>query len=144
MKTLKEQLNESMQVGESFGSFLSMGLTILVSLMLTRFTFKSILVVRELWKGIKMGIEGAKEYASAIKSLDELLAPYKDELLKTEWGSKLFNPEGLITAKSVKEKGCSIVYMGLSKDIKSVLSEEDYNKYEKIIENIYNVESPRI
>lgn len=141
MKSLKEQLNESVQINESF---LSVGLTIIVALILARFTFKGILVIRELWKGIKMGVETSKEYFSAIKSLDELLTPYKDELLKTEWGSKLFDPEGLITAKSVKEKGCSIVYMGLSKDIKSVLSEEDYNKYEKIIKTIYNVESPRI
>ena len=133
MKSLKEKINESLQINESF---LSVGLTIIVALILTRFTFKSILVVRELWKGIKMGVEGAKEYASAIKSLDELLAPYKDELLKTEWGSKLFNPEGLITAKSIKEKGCAVIYCELRKDLENVLSKEDYEKYMEIINPI--------
>ena len=140
MKNIKEYIIEtqSTQIDESF---LSVGLTIIVALMLTKFTFKGIAAVSQIFKGIREGVVSAKEYNESIKQLDDLLRPYKEDLMKTEWGSKLFTPDGIINNSSVREKGCAIIYMGLDDDIKSVLSDKDYKKYKDIIKPIQDAES---
>lgn len=136
MKTLKEYINEN-QIDESF---LSVGLTIIVSIILAKFTFKGIKAVKAVFSGVKEGVLQAKEYLNAINELDALLQPYKDELMKTEWGSRLFTSDGIVNNESVKSKGCAMIYSELVNDIKNVLSEEDYNKYKKIIKPIYEKE----
>ena len=136
MKNLKEYINEN-QINESF---LSVGLTIIVALILTKFTFKGIGVIKALYSAIKEGVLQGKEYLDAINELNDLLQPYKDELMKTEWGSRLFTSDGIINNDSIKSKGCAMIYMDLQDDIKATLSAEDYKKYEKIIKPIYEKE----
>lgn len=126
MKNLNEYVNESLTVNESF---LSVGLTIIVALLLAKFAFKGIAGIAYIWKGVKEAVNSSKEYVNAINELDQLLAPYKDELLKTEWGSRLFDENKFITAKSIQSKGCACIYQGLTNDIKEVLSTEDFKKY---------------
>lgn len=125
-------------------SFLSIGLTIIVALILAKFTFKGIGAIAQIFKGVKEAVGSAKEYNEAIKQLDTLLQPYKDDLMKTEWGSKLFTADGIINNSSVKEKGCSIIYWNLDEDIKSVLSDEDYKEYKNIIKPIYDIEHAQL
>lgn len=137
MKTLKEQLNESVQINESF---LSVGLTIIVALLLAKFAFKGIAGIAYIWKGVKEAVNSSKEYADSINQLNQLLTPYKDELLKTEWGSRLFDENKIVTAKSIQSKGCACIYGGLRKDLEQVLSEEDYKKYMEIIKPIWEIE----
>lgn len=141
MKSLKEKINESLTVNESF---LSVGLTIIVALLLAKFAFKGIAGIAYIWKGIKMGVEGVKEYADAINKLNQLLTPYKDELLKTEWGSRLFDENKIVTAKSIQSKGCACIYQGLRSDLEKVLSKEDYEKYMEIIEPIREIEREKM
>ena len=93
-----------------------------------------------LWKGVKEAVNSSKEYVDAINQLNQLLAPYKDELLKTEWGSRLFDENKIVTAKSIQSKGCACIYVGLTKDLEQVLSKEDYEKYMEIIEPIREIE----
>lgn len=89
-----------------------------------------------IWYSVKMAINSSKVYQEAIIELDELLAPYKDELLNTKFASKLFGENDAVTEKALRTKGFSIVYVELEKDIKSVLSEDDYNRYKEIIYRI--------
>lgn len=140
MKRLNEYVNESLTVNESF---LSVGLTIIVALLLAKFAFKGIAGIAYIWKGFKEAVISGKEYADAINKLDQLLTPYKDELLKTEWGSKLFDENKIVTAKSIETKGCACIYQGLTNDIKQVLSKEDFEKYMEIIEPIREIEHKR-
>lgn len=137
MKNLNEYINESLTVNESF---LSVGLTIIVALLLAKFAFKGIAGIVYIWKGVKEVVNSSKEYADAINKLNQLLTPYKDELLKTEWGSKLFDENKIVTAKSIQSKGCACIYHGLREDLEKVLSKEDYEKYMEIIEPIREVE----
>lgn len=137
MKSLNEYVNESLTVNESL---LSVGLTIIVALLLAKFAFKGIVGIAYIWKGVKEAVNSSKEYANAINELNQLLTPYKDELLKTEWGSKLFDENKIVTAKSIQSKGCAVIYCELRKDLESVLSKEDYEKYMEIIEPIREIE----
>ena len=137
MKNLNEYVNESLTVNESF---LSVGLTIIVALLLAKFAFKGIAGIAYIWKGVKEAVNSSKEYANAINELNQLLTPYKDELLKTEWGSKLFDENKIVTAKSIQSKGCACIYGGLRKDLEQVLSKEDYEKYMEIIKPIWEIE----
>ena len=137
MKSLNEYVNESLTVNESF---LSVGLTIIVALLLAKFAFKGIAGIAYIWKGVKEVVNSSKEYVNAINELNQLLTPYKDELLKTEWGSRLFDENKIVTAKSIQSKGCACIYQGLRKDLEQVLSKEDYEKYMEIIEPIREVE----
>lgn len=137
MKSLNERINESLTINESF---LSVGLTIIVALLLAKFAFKGIAGISYIWKGVKEAVNSSKEYTNAINELNQLLTPYKDELLKTEWGSKLFDENKIITTKSIQTKGCACIYQGLTNDLKQVLSEEDFEKYMEIIEPIREIE----
>jgi len=137
MKSLNERINESLTINESF---LSVGLTIIVALLLAKFAFKGIAGIAYIWKGVKEAVNSSKEYTNSINELDQLLTPYKDELLKTEWGSKLFDENKIVTAKSIQTKGCACIYQGLTDDLKQVLSKEDFEKYMEIIEPIREIE----
>lgn len=137
MKSLNERINESLTINESF---LSVGLTIIVALLLAKFAFKGIAGIAYIWKGVKEAVNSSKEYTNSINELDQLLTPYKDELLKTEWGSKLFDENKIVTAKSIQTKGCPCIYQGLTDDLKQVLSKEDFEKYMEIIEPIREIE----
>lgn len=137
MKSLNEHINESLTINESF---LSVGLTIIVALLLAKFAFKGIAGIAYIWKGVKEAVNSSKEYTNSINELDQLLTPYKDELLKTEWGSKLFDENKIVTAKSIQTKGCACIYQGLTDDLKQVLSKEDFEKYMEIIEPIREIE----
>lgn len=139
MKTINEYINKQ-QENQINESFLSVGLTIIVSLILAKFTFKGIAVVKQLFLAIKEAVLLTKDYAEAINELNELLEPYKDDLMKTEWGSKLFTNDGIINNNSIKSKGCSVIYFELEKDIKKTLSKDDYTKYKDIIMPIYTME----
>ena len=132
MKSISEYINDN-QIDESF---LSVGLTIIVSIILAKFTFKGIGVIRAIFSAVKEGVEKGKEYNNAILELNDLLQPYKEELMKTEWGSRLFTSDGIINNSSVQSKGCAMIYYNLQNDIKATLSEEDYSKYEKIVRPI--------
>jgi len=137
MKSLNERINESLTINESF---LSVGLTIIVALLLAKFAFKGIAGIAYIWKGVKEAVNSSKEYTNSINELEQLLTPYKDELLKTEWGSKLFDENKIVTAKSIQTKGCACIYQGLTDDLKQVLSKEDFEKYMEIIEPIREIE----
>ena len=137
MKSLNERINESLTINESF---LSVGLTIIVALLLAKFAFKGIAGISYIWKGVKEAVNSSKEYTNAINELNQLLTPYKDELLTTEWGSRLFDENKIITAKSIQSKGCACIYQGLRDDLKQVLSAEDFEKYMEIIEPIREIE----
>jgi len=137
MKSLNERINESLTINESF---LSVGLTIIVALLLAKFAFKGIAGISYIWKGVKEAVNSSKEYTNAINELNQLLTPYKDELLKTEWGSKLFDENKIITAKSIQSKGCACIYQGLRDDLEQVLNKEDYEKYMEIITPIREIE----
>lgn len=136
MKTIDKYIIENREDNQIDESFLSVGLTIIVALILAKFTFKGIGVIRAMFKAVKEGVAEAKEYLDAINKLNDLLQPYKDELMKTEWGSKLFTSDGIINNDSVKNKGCAMIYIDLQRDIKSVLSEEDWDSFELIIRPI--------
>lgn len=136
MKTLKEQLNESMQINESFLSF---GLTVIVALKLAALALGGIAGLATIWFAIANSIKKDKKLKSFIKELDGLLTPYRDELLNTEYGSKLFGEDQTITLRSLRsleEKPFSVVYLDLQEDLKSVLSSEDYQEYKRIINRI--------
>ncbi len=137
MKSLNEHINESLTINESF---LSVGLTIIVALLLAKFAFKGIAGISYIWKGVKEAVNSSKEYTNSINELNQLLTPYKDELLKTEWGSKLFDENKIVTAKSIQTKGCACIYQGLTDDLKQVLSKKDFEKYMEIIEPIREIE----
>lgn len=141
MKDFKTYLIENENVNESF---LSVGLTIIVSLILAKTAIKGVANLAAIFNAIKTGIQTGREYTAAVKELDNLLQPYKDQLMETEWGKRLFNGSGIVDNDSVKNKGCAIIYMDLDRDIKSVLSPDDYKKYKKIIEPIYDVEHSRL
>jgi phosphoglycolate phosphatase-like HAD superfamily hydrolase len=96
----------------------------------------------KVFKGIKEGVDKAKEYKDAILQLNELLEPYKDELLKTEYASKLYDEASLITIASMRNKGFNIVYVHLDEDIKSTISAEDYKKYRNIIQFMWLMDNP--
>lgn len=133
MKSLNEHINESLSINESFLSF---GLTVIVALKLAGLALGGIAGLMGIWYSVKMAINSSKVYQEAIIELDELLAPYKDELLNTKFASKLFGENDAVTEKALRTKGFSIVYVELEKDIKSVLSEDDYNRYKEIIYRI--------
>ena len=138
MKSLNEHIiesldNESLVINESFLSF---GLTIIVALKLAGLALGGIVGLMGIWYSVKSAINSSKVYQEAIIELDELLAPYKNELLNTRFASKLFGENDAVTEKALKTKGFSIVYEELEKDIKSVLSEDDYNRYKEIRDRI--------
>ena len=89
-----------------------------------------------IWFAIANSIKKDKKLKSFIKELDDLLTPYRDELLNTEYGSKLFGEDQMVTLKSLEEKPFSVVYLDLQEDLKSVLSSEDYQEYKRIINRI--------
>jgi hypothetical protein len=132
MKTLKEQLNENI-INESF---VSIGLTIIVTIILAKISLKGIKAISQIYKGIKESINTISEYSSAVKELNILLEPYKDELLDGEWSSKLFDENKIITTASARKEGASMLYGGIVKDVKKILSKEDFDKYIKIIQPI--------
>ena len=132
MKTLKEQLNENI-INESF---LSVGLTIIVTIILAKISLKGIKAISLIYKGIKESINTISEYSSAVKELNVLLEPYKDELLAGEWSSKLFDENKIITTASARKEGASMLYGGIVKDVEKILSKEDFDKYIKIIQPI--------
>ena len=133
MKTLKEQLNESMQINESFLSF---GLTVIVALKISALAIGGISGLAYIWLAIANSIKKDKTLISFIKELDNLLFPYRNELLNTEYGSKLFGESQSVTLKSLEKKPFSIFYQDLQEDLKSVLSSEDYQEYKRIINRI--------
>ena len=141
MRNINEYLNDQQEINESF---LSVGLTIIVAIILAKFTFTGIAALTAIVKGVKQGIKEGKDYLGAINELNDLLQPYKDDLMKTEWGSKLFTENGIINNKSVQNKGCGIIYTELAKDIKNTLSPEDYEKYEQIIKPIVKDEHEKL
>lgn len=141
MRNINEYINDQQEINESF---LSIGLTIIVAIILAKFTFTGIAALTVIVKGVKQGIKEGKDYLGAINELNDLLQPYKDDLMKTEWGSKLFTENGIINNKSVKNKGCGIIYTELAKDIKNTLSSEDYEKYEQIIKPIIKDEHDQL
>lgn len=136
MKTLKETIEESYQNEQINESFLSVGLSIIVALILSRLAIKTGVFFVEIAKAIKKGVQQGKEFISAIRDLDALLAPYKEQLLQTEFASKLYTREGLIDYDSLRKDDVSVIYMGMTDDIKNVLSPEDFDKYEDIIRPI--------
>ena len=54
MKSLNERINESLTINESF---LSVGLTIIVALLLAKFAFKGIAGISYIWKGVKEAVD---------------------------------------------------------------------------------------
>ena len=140
MKDLKDVINENINEQQVNESFLSVGLTIIVSIILAKIGIKFLSGTFAVFKGIKEGVDKAKEYKDAILQLNGLLEPYKEELLKTEYASKLYDEAALITFGSMKNKGFSIAYIYLEEDIKSTLSEEDYKKYKDITHNMWKMD----
>ena len=140
MKSLKECINENQQVNESF---LSIGLTIIVAFILARIGLNFLAGTIGVFNAMKASFKQGKEYALAVKQLDTLLEPYKEELLKTEYASKLYDEKSLITIASMRGKGFAIIYHELDDDIKSVLSADDYKQYLEIIKSIYADEYSR-
>lgn len=134
MKNLNEYVNESLTVNESF---LSVGLTIIVALKLAGLALGGITGLITIWYAVKNAIKNSKEYKEKITELDELLSPYKNDLLNTKFAGKLFGENDSITEKSLKTKGFSIIYQDLEKDIKSVLSEEDFKRFKEITNELY-------
>ena len=134
MKNLTEYVNESLNINESFLSF---GLTVIVALKLAGLALGGISGLITIWYAVKNAIKNSREYQETITELDELLSPYKNDLLNTKFAGKLFGENGSITEKSLKTKGFSIIYLDLKKDIKSVLSEEDFKRFEKITNELY-------
>lgn len=137
MKSLNEHINESLDVNESFLSF---GLTVIVALKLAGLALGGIAGLGSIWYAVKIAIKNSKEYQDTIIELDKLLAPYKNDLLNTEFASKLFGENGSITEQSLKNKGFGIVYFKLEEDIKSVLSADDFKRYKKITDRIFQEE----
>ena len=144
MRNITEYLDNAQNEQEINESFLSVGLTIIVAIILAKFTFTGIACLSLIVKGIKEGIKEGKEYATAINELNQLLQPYKNDLMNTKWGSKLFTENGIINNKSVNQKGCGIIYTELEEDIKNTLSAEDYKKYEEIIKPIAKQELDKL
>jgi hypothetical protein len=142
MKDLKDVINENINEQQVNESFLSVGLTIIVSIILAKIGIKFLSGTFAVFKGIKEGVDKAKEYKDAILQLNELLEPYKDELLKTEYASKLYDEASLITIASMRNKGFNIVYVHLDEDIKSTISAEDYKKYRNIIQFMWEMDNP--
>ena len=134
MKSLNEYINESLIINESFLSF---GLTVIVALKLAALALGSIAGLITIWYAVKDAIKNSREYKETIKELDDLLLPYKNDLLNTKFAGKLFGGNDSITEKSLKTKGFSIIYSDLEKDIKSVLSEEDFKRYKEITNELY-------
>ena len=134
MKSLNEHINESLDVNESFLSF---GLTVIVALKLAGLALAGIAGLGTIWYTVKTVIKNSREYKDAIIELDELLAPYKNELLNKELAGKLFGENDAVTDKALKTKGFSIIYEDLEKEIKSVLSADDFERYKEITDTIY-------
>lgn len=143
MKSFKEHINEneSVEVNESLASI---GAAIVKISVLTNFAFESANIVTSIYDVIKMNIYKSKEYAKAIKELDNLLSPYKNDLLVTDWGGRLFNLDGVITKESIKSYGYSLIYDKLINDIKNVISDEDFVKYKRIVNPILNMDEDKI
>ena len=102
MKSLNEYVNESLSINESFLSF---GLTVIVALKLAGLALGSIAGLITIWYAVKDAIKNSKEYKETIKELDDLLLPYKNDLLNTKFAGKLFGENDSITEKSLKTKG---------------------------------------
>lgn len=136
MKSLKDTIKESQQTEQINESFLSVGLSIIVALILSRLAIKTGAFFVGIAKAIKTGVQQGKEFVQAIKDLDTLLEPYKEQLLQTEFASKLYTKEGLIDYKSLKDDDVTIIYMGMTSDIEKVLSPEDFAEYKNIIKPI--------
>lgn len=134
MKSLNEHINESLDVNESFLGF---GLTVIVALKLAGLALAGISGLGVIWYTVKNVIKNSREYKDAIIELDELLAPYKNELLNKELAGKLFGENDAVTDKALKTKGFSIIYEDLEKEIKSVLSADDFERYKEITDTIY-------
>ena len=117
-------------------SFLSIGVTVIVSVLLAKLAISGVKAVTTIWKGMKEAVYTMKEYSAAVKELNSLLEPYKNELLAREWSSKLFDENKIITIATAQKDGASIAWGGIAKDVEAVLSAEDYKKYVKIIEPI--------
>ena len=134
MKSLNEHINESLDVNEGF---LSLGLTVIVAIKLAGLALAGISGLGVIWYTVKNVIKNSREYKDAIIELDELLAPYKNELLNKELAGKLFGENDAVTDKALKTKGFSIIYEDLEKEIKSVLSADDFKRYKEIADRIY-------
>ena len=134
MKSLNEHINESLDVNEGF---LSLGLTVIVALKLAGLALTGIAGLGTIWYTVKMAIKNSKEYKDAIIELDELLAPYKNDLLNKELAGKLFGENNAVTDKALRTKGLSIIYEELEEEIKSVLSADDFKRYKEIADRIY-------
>lgn len=134
MKSLNQHINESLDVNESF---LSLGLTVIVAIKLAGLALAGIAGLGTIWYAVKMAIKNSKEYKDAIIELDELLAPYKNDLLNKELAGKLFGENNAVTDKALKTKGFSIIYGDLEEEIKSVLSADDFKRYKEIADRIY-------
>ena len=134
MKSLNEHINESLSVNESFLSF---GLTVIVALKLAGLALGGIAGLGSIWYAVKIAIKNSREYKDAIIELDELLAPYKNELLNKELAGKLFGENDAVTDKALRTKGFSIIYEDLEAEIKLVFSVEDFKRYKEIADRIY-------
>ena len=143
MKSLKQIANENEQcrVDESLVSAGSAIVRVIVSM---KMAFESANIILSIAEEVKLGIYQSKEYTKAVNKLNELLMPYRDDLMNTQWGRKLFDVEGCITKLSIKTKGCDMIYDELTDDIKYVLSEEDFKKYNIIINPIIKSEDRKI
>ena len=134
MKSLNEHINESLDVNEGF---LSLGLTVIVAIKLAGLALTGIAGLGAIWYTVKMAIKNSKAYKDAIIELDELLAPYKNDLLNKELAGKLFGENDAVTDKALRTKGFSIIYEDLEEEIKSVLSADDFKRYKEIADRIY-------
>ena len=134
MKSLNEHINESLDVNERF---LSLGLTVIVAIKLAGLALTGIAGLGAIWYTVKMAIKNSKAYKDAIIELDELLAPYKNDLLNKELAGKLFGENDAVTDKALRTKGFSIIYEDLEEEIKSVLSADDFKRYKEIADRIY-------
>ena len=134
MKSLNEHINESLDVNEGF---LSLGLTVIVAIKLAGLALTGIAGLGAIWYTVKNAIKNSKAYKDAIIELDELLAPYKNDLLNKELAGKLFGENDAVTDKALRTKGFSIIYEDLEEEIKSVLSADDFKRYKEIADRIY-------
>lgn len=131
MKTLKEYIVES-QISESIVA------DILIAKRISELSDNALGTVSGIIKKIKSNISKNKEYTKAVNTLNDLLSPHKKELMKTEWGSKLYSKEGLITGKQLEDiknnsENASRLYNKLFNDIRNVLSDDELTKYEDIL-----------
>lgn len=103
-----------------------------MTLLLDRLIVKGISLAGSSISRLVASVQKNIEYADAVKQIDALIAPYKSDLMKTQYGSRLFNPDDLI--KEVTGGRGSSIRSRLKRDLISVMSTKDYTSFCNILE----------